>query len=382
MFIEQDSYRQVVVRVEDNEFFRSFIKLGHRPMMDYTFLCRAYCALSDETLQKMNDVLSSYAKKEGKISAEKMRLDSTAYETNIHYPTDSSLLWDSYRVLSRLMRRLKDPMRRQGMHHRFHPKKVKKLSTYISRNASKKSKRTQRKIRSTYRTLIERVRRMEEIALYVTGNLKPMTCEDIALCEQLRLYLPAVNKIIDQAERRVFKGETVPSAEKVYSLFETHTELLKRGKARAPIEFGHKVLLAQTGEKFIHHYQTFHRQEADKDLLQGSLKSHKKLFGSFPETLAADKGFYESRDQIKKLSKKIATVSMPKKGRRTASEERRESTDEFRDGQRFRAGSEGTISVLKRALKMNRCLFKGFKNYAASVGCIVFCHNLLLLSRL
>jgi len=129
------------------------------------------------------------------------------------------------------------------------------------------------------------------------------------------------------------------------------------------------------------------KQQADKDLLDETIKAHRKIFGKAPEVLAADKGFYESREQIKKLSNKIETVSICKKGRRTEEEGRRESTVAFKAGQRFRAGIEGTISVLKRAFKsvrldseLDRCLFKGFKNYAASLGCAVFCHNLVLLA--
>lgn len=98
--------------------------------------------------------------------------------------------------------------------------------------------------------------------------------------------------------------------------------------------------------------------------------------------LAADKGFHESREQIKKLSDKIETISICKKGRRTNEEVRRESTWAFKVGQRFPAGIEGTISFFKRAFKLDKCLFKGFKNYAVSLGCAVFCHNLVLLAGL
>ena len=204
----------------------------------------------------------------------------------------------------------------------------------------------------------------------------------MSVVSELVHYVPIVERIIDQTKRRVIGGETVPSTEKVYSLFEEDTELIMRGKARSPVEFGHKVLVAQTGEKFIHHYEAYRWQLADKNLLDGTLSAHARLFGDGPQVLAGDKGFYESRDQIEKLSKDIRTVSICKKGRRNASETERESAKEFKEGQRFRAGSEGTISVLKRAFKLNRCLFKGFKNYAASVGCAVFCHNLVLLARL
>jgi len=381
MFIEEKSYRDTVILVENSEFLRNFIKLGNKEMMDYTFLCKAFTALSEETWKAVNESLSKYAKKKENITTEKLRLDTTAYETNIHYPTDSSLLWDSYRTSARLMKDAADEMRQIGLMHRFHTKKVRQLALYISRNGGKKEKGVQRKIKSTYRKLIDRVKWIASVGdvaekLLSRGNLKAMT-----VAAELKHYLPIERKIISQAERRVMMGEQVPSAEKVYSLFEEHTELIKRGKAGKPIEFGHKVLLAETGEKFIIHYETMPQQKADTELIKESLSIHAKVFGSGPAVLAGDKGFYESREQIRNLCKRIETVSICKKGRRTAEEDKRESTEEFKDGQRFRAGIEGTISVLKRAFKLSRCFFKGFKNFASSVGCAVFCHNLVMLAR-
>ena len=382
MFIEEKSYRDAVILVENSEFLRNFIKLGNKAMMDFTFLCKAYAALSEETWKAINEALNGYAKKEGKITEEKLRLDTTAYETNIHYPTDSSLLWDSYRTAARLMRGVSEMMKALGLTHRFHTKKVRKLALFISRNGDKKDKRVQQKIKSIYKKLIGRVRWIASVGAIAMELLsKAMEHEAIAAAAELKRYLSIIGKIISQAERRVLLGEKVPSTEKVYSLFEDHTELIKRGKARKPIEFGHKILLAETGEKFIIHYETMSKQRADKELIQGSLKAHKKVFRCSPDILAGDKGFYESREQLDKLSEKIETVSICKKGRRTEEEDRRESTEEFKAGQRFRAGIEGTISVLKRAFKLGRCFFKGFKNFASSVGCAVFCHNLVMLAR-
>ena len=117
-------------------------------------------------------------------------------------------------------------------------------------------------------------------------------------------------------------------------------------------------------------------------MVEPVIKAHKQLFGISPDVLATDKGFYENMEQIFTLEETIATVSICKKGRRNPQEYERESSEEFKDGQRFRAGCEGSISVLKRAFNLGKCLFKGFKNYAASVGCAVFCHNLVLLTRL
>ena len=378
MFVEQDSYRQVVVRIENSEFLRHFVGLGLHSMMDFTFLNKAFGALSDQTWKSMNRLLAQYAQAQEKISPEKLRLDTTAYETNIHYPTDSSLLWDSFRTLARLLQQIQQDRPHLALKHRFHTKKVKKLATFIARNGASPSKGKKRKVKSTYRKLVGRIGWIVEIARDVLGRL-PATSDDAKV---LAHYLPIIERVLHQTEQRIFQGVMLPADEKVYSVFEEHTELLKRGKAGKPVEFGHKVLIAQTAEKFIHHYQVFPKRKEDKDLLEPTLKAHQQLFGTGPDVLATDKGFYENMKQIIDLEKNIETVSICKKGRRNPQEDERECTEAFKEGQRFRAGCEGSISVLKRVFKLGRCFFKGFKNYAASVGCGIFCHNLVLLTRL
>jgi IS5 family transposase len=378
MCVEQDSYRQVVVRIENSEFLRHFVGLGIQSMMDFSFLSKAFCVLSDQTWKTMNRVLAQYAKAQEKISPEKLRLDTTVYETNIHYPTDSSLLWDSFRTLARLLQQIQQERPQLALKHRFHTKKVKKLAAFIARNGASPSKSKKRKVKSTYRKLIGRVGWIVEIARNALRRL-PGTSDDAKV---LAHYIPIVESILRQAEQRVLQGVMLAADEKVYSVFEEHTELLKRGKAGKPIEFGHKVLIAQTAEKFIHHYEVYPKRREDKELLEPTLKAHEHLFGTGPDVLATDKGFYENMKQIMKLEENIATVSICKKGRRNPQEYEREGTEAFRDGQCFRAGCEGSISVLKRVFNLGRCLFKGFKNYAASVGCAVFCHNLVLLTRL
>jgi len=378
MFIERDSYRDVVVRIENSEFLQGFVGLGIKPMMDFSFLNKAFGILSDETWQTMNRVLAQYAKGQEKITSEKLRMDTTVYETNIHYPTDSSLLWDSFRTLARLLQQIQQELPHLPLNHRFHDKKIKKLALFITRNGSSNNKSKKRKVKTTYRKLITRVNWIVGVACNALSVLQRAGYD----AELLAHYIPIVEKIAYQAQQRVFQDIKLSADEKVYSLFEEHTELLKRGKAGKPIEFGHKILIAQTGEKFIHHYEVFPKRKEDKELIKPALKAHKQLFGTGPDVLATDKGFYENMKQVLKLEEKITTVSICKKGRRNPAEYERESTEEFKDGQRFRAGCEGSISVLKRVFKLGRCLFKGFKNYAASVGCAVFCHNLVLLTKL
>ena len=379
MFVEEADYRETVVRIENSEFLRNFVGFGLlKPMMDFSFVAKAFAALSPETWAAMNGALGRHGVAAEKISGEKLRTDTTAVETNIHYPTDSSLLWDSFRVLSRTLKRLQSELPGLGLKHRYHVGKVKKLAQFIARNAKSPSKRTQGKVKMAYRALLDRVLWIVGISKTVRALLGPACMLE---APELEVSEPLAERVIDQAQRRIFDGEIVPPDEKLYSLFEAHTELLKRGKAGKPVEFGHKVLLSQTGEKFISHWRVLSRCEEDKDLVEEVLAQHVTLFGQKPALLAADKGYYKSMQQLAELEREIEMVSICKKGRRNKEEIAREHDAAFRAGQCFRAGAEGSISVLKRAYKLGRCLYKGFKNFTAAVGCAVFCHNLVLLAR-
>ena len=378
MFVENESYRDVVIRIEESEFLRHFVGLGVKSMMDFTFLSKGMGCLGPETWAKINECLQAYAVKEKKVSGEKLRVDTTAVETNIHYPTDASLLWDCYRTLVRILRHIRSEFPWMCAKNRFHDRKVKRRYLFIVRKTRSTSTKTQRKVKTAYRELIAAVRRVLTISEEAAGLLPAGE----SWRDELYHYQPLVEWVIDQAERRIFNGEKLPADEKLYSIFEEHTELLMRGKARKPVEFGHMVLLGQTGQKFVSHYRVMEKRIAYKDLLREALDTHKARFDAAPRVLAADKGFYESTKQLTKLQEEIETVSICKKGRRNAAEKEREHTEEFRAGQRFRAGIEGSISVLKRVFKLGRCLFKGFRNFASSIGCAVFCHNLVALTRL
>ena len=188
-------------------------------------------------------------------------------------------------------------------------------------------------------------------------------------------------KVVDQARRRVFGGEKVPNDEKLFRIFEPHTELLKRGKAGKPIEFGHMISIQQVEGKFITDYKVFAKKPVDHSLVDAALESHRKQFGDDPSEFPADKGFYESMEKIQALEANIEVVSIGKKGSRTTEETLREHSEPFRSAQRFRAGVEGSISFLKRCLGLWRCMNKGWKHFVATVGVTVFTHNLLVLAR-
>jgi len=379
MFLEEDDYRGVVIRIDGNLFLRKFVGLGWwKQMMDFSFLSRALSALRPETLKMMHQELTKYARDKEKISGRKLRADTTVYETNVHYPTDSELLWDCFRVMARELKAIQGELNGLGVGHRFHTKKARKRAYFIARHAKSPSKMRKKQVRKKYRELIEQVRWIIGVSAEIRSKL-PHTSFEAAL---LLHYEGLAHRVIEQTEKRVFEGIILPADQKVYSIFEPHTELIKRGKARKPVEFGHKILLGQTEEKFISQYEVFEKKQEDRTLVDGVLADHRALFETNPETLSLDQGFYESPGRLSELRKVIPTVSIRKKGKLSKEEQRFQSSEEFKEGQRFRAGVEGTISVLKRGYKLNRCLFKGFKNYSVSVGLAVLCHNLVLLTRL
>jgi IS5 family transposase len=376
---EVASYRDVVIRVSENPFLRNFARIGIGPMMDFTFLCKANKFISASTWKKVNEVLLGVGKERKKVCGDRLRVDSTLCETNIHYPTDSHLLWDSYRVLSRLMRNCSEDYPECRMGFRFHDRKIKRLYTYISTHSSKQGKRHAQKMKAMYKTLIDRVGHVYDEGVAYVVHARSLGVKSEYL-DEMEEYLPTIRRVVDQSTRRIIHGESVPNREKVFSIFEPHTELIKRGKAGRPVEFGHMVTIGQTGEKFISYYDVMKQREFDNTRTDPVLENHRRQFGSYPAGFAADKNYYKGMDHVRAWEEKIAVFSICKKGNRNAKEKARESSRDFKEMQKFRTGSEGTISVLKRAFGMKRCLLKGYKSFAAGIGCLVFCHNLVLLT--
>ena len=388
--LEGLSLRQTVVRVDDSPALRQFVRLGVKPMMDFTTLDKLKNALRPATWKRINHALAQHAVSEERVSGDRLRLDTTAVETNIHWPTDSSLLWDTYRVLARLIERARDVDGNAVGSGRLQLRRAKREALTIARRAAQKG----RKARSLKRPYWKLLRRVEDICTWATAVAYELVAgiesqrygvwahaQAETLVEELAHFSELGGKVLDQARRRVLHGESVPSDEKLFSLFEPHTELLKRGKAGQDIEFGHMIQIQQVGEKFITAYEVYDQKPVEPTLLQPALERHRELFGTDPSQLTADKGYYQSMDQLRELEKTIDVVSIAKKGKRTPAESEREQDPLFRHAQAFRAGVEGTISFLKRMLRLARCFNKSWEHFVATVGQTVFAHNLLVLAR-
>jgi len=367
-------YREATIRIAESETLQNFCRLIKKQSIDYTLLNKAFGVLQAETWEMMNQVLGLGALADEKISIEHVRTDTTVTECNIHWPTDSSLLEDTYRVIAREMSRGRelDPL---SCPWRFHPKKIKKLALFVTRYSNSKSKKRLRQVRQNMKTLIVRVEEvLEKVASFV-ASAKRSTCLKLtAIGETLADHLPVMCQVAEVARRREFDGEKVPNCDKVFSIFEPHTELIMRGRRSRPIEFGHKVLLTQTKEKFISDFVVLEENRSDDDLLPLVIERHEQNYGQRPESVAADKGFCPDAETYEELEEQVDYLGVPRR------------TRDFADSmmsiwQQWRAGIEGTISCLKRVFRLARCCFRGFNNFSSAVGSAIFCHNLTILAK-
>jgi IS5 family transposase len=388
--IEGESLRGVVVRIDDSHFLRRFVGVDNGPMMDFTTLCKLRNAIRARTWHRVNRQLAEVALDRELIEGTRLRIDTTAVETNIHWPTDSWLLWDVYRVLARLIVKLREFDADLVGPRRLQTRRAKRLQQKIARRAVKKGHDRDR-LKPQYSELIRLVEALmawtDELRVALKQGSRDHSLDAVDLVKleaigcQMDRYVTLGRRVVHQARRRVLQGESVPNAEKLFSIFEEHTELLKRGKAGKEIEFGHMVQIEQVDGKFITGYDVYETKPIDHEEIHTALERHVELFGEHPHELAADKGYYESTEALADLRTKVRMVSIAKKGRRTEEETALEHDPLFRHAQRFRAGIEGTISFLKRILRLARCINKGWQHFVATIAQTVFAHNLLILAR-
>jgi len=373
MSVEALPLRKAVVRIGDSTFLQEFLRMGKRAVMDFTFLDKCFNAIEPQTWQQINDVLARQAAADGLIDPSTIRTDTTVVEASIHYPTDSSLLWDSWRVTARLLRRARERCR-YPLLHRFHDTKVKGLHLFVTRYVKSSSKRRQRAVRTKFRKLVGRVRWIVGIAESFCADVAGTSdLELLGIAKALGDVLPSIQTVIATAERAGVRGEKVPAGERVFSIFEPHVELIVRGKRSKPVEFGHKIVLSQVREKFISNFQVLETQEPDNELTEPAVDEHKEIFGTHPDAVAGDKEMNPRAEKRAALGTKVKVLAIPRRLKDWADEG-------MVEWQRFRAGIEGTISVLKRAFRLARCLFRGFRHFASAVGLSVVCHNLVLLA--
>jgi IS5 family transposase len=389
MRVKNWDYRELQERINDGFTLRSFTEFDSQPVPKHDAFNRAFNRLTPETLRDINQLVVQAAVHLGLEDGKTLRVDTTVVESNIHYPTDATLLWDSVRTITRLIVDLHEklPDGVQGFTNRTRSSR-RRMQTIQRMTAQQRSQQQEPKYRELIgitEQVVTNARQVVEkakAAVAGAGDLIASLSID-SLRNEITGYCQLADRVIDQSRRRVLQGEQVPTEEKIYSIFEPHTDLIKRGKAQKPVEFGHKVFLAESAQGLITDYQVLDGNPFDADHVQSSLDRHQQTFGNPPDLYATDRGFF-SPDNVQSCEKAgVTQVCIPQRGgHKTAEQDALEQSKSFKKGQRFRAGIEGRISVLFRGRGMKRCPFKGRKHFELLVGAAVLANNLLRIADL
>ena len=383
-------YRELRERIADGFTLRLFTRFGSRTAPKYQAFQRSFSPLQPETVRCLNEAVVRAAVEMKIEDGTKLRVDTTVVETDVRYPTDSTLLCDGVRTISRLVvEHLEAELAGVGEEFPDRRRRARRRMQEISRMRDRRGK-NDRAFRRKYHDLVDVAREVVGKAVTVVEKARAMPVSSPlqgalvdGICQQVLHYVTLTERVIDQTHRRVFSGEVVATEHKLYSIFEPHTDLIKRGKARKPVEFGHKVFLAESRKGFITDYRVLDGNPPDSDHLAPSLERHVKLFERAPKLYAGDRGF--DHPDAKALGEKAGVVELciPQRGGKLSPEQAaRQKSRSFKRGQSFRCGIEGTISVLFRGRGMKRCMLEGEQHFELFVAGSVLAANLLRLGTL
>jgi transposase, IS5 family len=378
------SYAQTEHFVGDSLVLRQFCRLGFDPVPHHTTLMRWSNVLQPQTIHRLLDRVTELARSLKVTRGRKLRIDSTVVATAIHYPTDSTLLFDGVRVLSRLVQQaataLSGRTRRLGVKRtRLAKHLVRRIEATAAVAASAATRAERPKL---YRRLLAvtqaSVQQAHQVQRWLAG-WSDATAQRLEAA--LKCTAPLVQQVITQAERRVLHGENVPASAKLVSLFESHTAIVRRGKAHLPAEFGRKIILDEVDGGLITQYVVLAGNPPDAPELPTSLVHHQAMFDRAPAVLAGDRAFFTFENEQFAEHLHIRTIALPRSGPLTANQQQVQRRGAFRRAYRWRAGIEGRISVLKRRFGLDRCRYRGEAGMERWVGWGLLAHNLRQISR-
>ncbi len=342
-----------------------------------------------QVLKRIHERMVQIAQAKGVTTGRRMRVDTTVVETNIHHPTDSTLLGDGVRVLIHTMKKITQIAGAVGTKLRDRSRSVKFRLLEIGRVARAKGAIDQDNLQRRYEALLDATSRVvgqakcfsKEIAQGVkraTSVLKQLALE--GLRQELDKMASRVRQVMKQTRARIFRGNT-RSEGKLLSLFEPSTEVIRKGKAGKPNEFGKMVKLQEAENQIITDYEVYARRPYDSDLLVAAIETHQALLGRAPHLVAADAAFYSAKNEAAAKARGVKRVCIPNRATKSLERKREQKKRWFRDGQKWRTGCEGRISVVKRRNGLNRCRYKGYVGMHRWVGLGVIADNIVNIGR-
>ena len=375
------SYAETERHVRDSLTLRWFCRVYFNPVLDHTNLNRWALLIQPETLHAFNERLTTIATSLKVTRGRKLRTDGTVVETNIRHPSDSSLLADGVRVLSRSLKRAQKLVtgatEMAKTTFRDRSRSARQQARRIAETARKRSEAARTKLKQQYQRLIQTTRASLSQARQVLTVLQADPSSQAQhLVKELETFIPRVEQVIQQTTQRVVKGQPVPAQDKIVSLFEAHTDIIRRQKQGKPTEFGHKIWLDEVDGGVVSDYRILVGNPPDHDQWTPSLDQHLKQFSRPPDQASGDRALYSPDNEAYAKKVGVKRVILPKPGHKSAQRRAHEKQPWFRRGRRFHAGVEGRISVLKRKHALGRCLDHGPDGFGRWVGWGIIAGNL------
>jgi IS5 family transposase len=383
------SYPILEREVRSNLVYREFTRVGAAKVPDAKTMGRWGPALGPEVIEQVHQRIVEIAQENKVVSGRRLRLDTTVVETNIHFPTDSSLLGDGVRVLVRAMKKIAKLAGTAGTKLRDRMRSVRYRLMEIGRASRSKGKQRKEKLQRCYEKLLAATGRVvaqakrfaEEVASGVKRSADVLQQAALeGLKKELETMVPRVEQVMRQTRVRVFDGDTHAEG-KLVSLFEPGTEIIRKGKAGKPTEFGKLVKLQEAEGQIITDYEVYAKRPSDSDLLVPAIQAHQERLGCTPHLVAGDAGFYSAKGEAAAAEMGVKRISIPNHSSKSPDRRKHQKKRWFRDGQKWRTGCEGRISVVKRRHGLIRCRYKGEDGMKRWVGLGVIGDNLINIGR-
>ena len=373
--------------IENHRALREIMGIGHwQDVSGLSFrrIRDTLCSLQSDTIESINQAIVQAGQQLDPAAAASVRADSFVVETNIHYPTESNLIWDGVNKFVPLCVELAALLGvDRWRQHKHLCNKIRQLTQNIGRVAASKAKGKKEIIESLYADLLSRTEMLIERAktLVETAQIEGKGPEVLSLSIALQRWLELTEQVCDTATRRVLEGESVPNSEKLFSLFETHTQLYRRGKAATPNQFGRLVLVFEDGAGFISHYRLMDREAQDADVIVDETRKAQQKHRGAIETASLDRGFYSPENEAA-LSDIVELACVPPRHPSQYAECMEQASIEFRQARMRHSGVESAIGGLQRGNGMKRCRDRSEIGFERYLGLAVLGRNIHVLGKL
>jgi len=370
-------YETLEKQVNDSITLKKFCRIPlDKPAPDSTTLIKLNKKYGEDIIKDLNQKLMEHLTERKIIRGKKLRVDTTVVESNIHHPTDASLLKDCVDAVSGVVKKVKSVSKEAAAGFRSGARKAKEKLMEVVKVLNRRAGEAQEEVKEIVKEMVRIAQESYKAGSKVLKKFKEQAIDEAnKLSSKLSDVLETVQQVIKQTEE-VLSGN-VHIKDRIVSIYDKEARPIKKGKLRKKVEFGYKVQVEECEKGFVSNYEVYKGNPADETLLPDALDRHRETFGRPPDILVADRG-YNGRDNEEKLKESgVKKAAIPFKGKKSKSREELEKSRWFRRLVRWRAGSEARISLLKRKYGLDRSLSRGHSGTSIWVGWGILTHNLV-----